>query len=103
VEAWLTATFDDGNLNDHATEIETLRFQAHTPFDDKTRQASPLCHIMYPTAFRMASVAGKVAQKAGQAAANAPGTKDSVLKKGAKRDPELYVRSESESCGLAHG
>ena len=43
----------------------------------------------------MASAVGRVAQQAGKAAGNAAkaskGGEDTVLKKGARRDPELYV------------
>ena len=46
----------------------------------------------------MASAVGRVAQQAGKAAGNmakaGKGGEDTVLKKGARRDPELYVCGE---------
>ena len=49
-------------------------------------------------------MAGKVGQAAGKAAskANEAGSakgKDSALHKGAKRDPELYVRNDHSTLG----
>jgi hypothetical protein len=47
----------------------------------------------------MATVASKAAQSVGKAAGKAAqgSGRDTVLKKGARRDPELYVRQGAES------
>jgi hypothetical protein len=66
-------------------EFKLLR-QPHSP---NTRLFNPTQHSL-----TMSAVAKNAAKAAGRAASRLPDPhkRDEVLKKGAKRDPELYVR-----------
>lgn len=72
-----------------STSIVDLDVEAHLSYIPSFAHASESSNRI------MASAVGRVAQQAGKAAGNVAkankGGEDTVLKKGARRDPELYV------------